>query len=329
MHLLHSTLGLLALAVVGICSAPQPRSSTPVSTVFQLGSIGTWFENLAIRTSGTILATRLDTPELWAIDPFAQTGSKLLEIPGFTGLLGIVEIHEGVFIVSTGNFSLTDGPVAGTAHVYEVDLRGSQPVTSLVASLPEAGLLNGVTKWDDQTVLITDSFQGVVYKLDAVSGQYSIAISDDTMTFPTGAELLIGVNGVKVLGSFVYYTNTAREILCRVPVDDNANPSGAVEIVAEGLFQDDFTILPGGTAYVATNAQNSIVRITPDGNATVVAGNLGSLELASATSCQFGRTTQDSETLYVTTAGGMASPVNGTLMEPAAIVAVDLAQMGL
>src|SRR5438105_4501375 len=49
--------------------------------VYQLPNKGSWFENLAVRSDGTILATRLDVPEVWIIDVDAQTGSAMVKLP--------------------------------------------------------------------------------------------------------------------------------------------------------------------------------------------------------------------------------------------------------
>ncbi|KIM93825.1 hypothetical protein OIDMADRAFT_35289 [Oidiodendron maius Zn] len=213
----------------------------------------------------------------------------------------------------------------GTAGSWLDDLRGPSLKWRVAARVPDAVLFNGLTKWNNTSVLVADSAKGVIWKVDIETGASSIALSDPTMTIPTNASIQVGVNGVKVSDGFVYYTSTARQIFCRVPVDSSAAPTGPVEVVASGFPQDDFVIFPDGTAYVATNALNTIVKVTADGTVSLVAGSLGSLPLASDTDCQFGRTARDSNVLYVTTAGGTSDPVNGTLVVPAAVMAVELA----
>ena len=58
-----------------------------------------------------------------------------------------------------------------------------------------------------------------------------------------------------------------------------------------------------------------------------MAGSQGSLALAGATSGVFGATAADRRTLYVTTSGALAGPVNGSVTEPAKIVAVDMSSL--
>lgn len=302
-------------------------TSASISKVFQLETIGTCFENLVIRPNGLILATRVDTPELWSIDPVARTGFSILSIPGFSGFTGIVELSNDVYVMAAGNFTTNGAPVEGTARLLQVDLRRPVPDFKYVAQLSDAGLINGVEKWGDGSVLLADSTRGLILKVNVENGQYSTAISDPTMTVPANASNNnIGINGIKRLGNFVYYTSSALELFCRVPVDSSASATGSVEVLASGFPQDDFSLRPDGTAYVATNSLNTIVRVTGDGQVCPIAGSPDSLDLAADTSCQFGRTTRDSSILYVSTAGGLTNPVNGTEVQPATIMAVEMTE---
>lgn len=302
------------------------NSSASISTVFQLETIGTWFENLVIRPNGLILATRVDAPELWSIDPLTRTGSSILSIPGFSGFTGITELSDGVYVMAAGNFTTNGGPVEGTARLLQVDLRRSVPEFKYVAQLSDAGLINGVERWDDQSVLLADSTRGLILKVNAENGQYSTAISDPTMAIPINASTNIGINGIKRLDNFVYYTSSAQELFCRIPVDSSAAATGSAQVLASGFPQDDFSLRPDGTAYIATNSLNTIVRVAGNGQVCTTAGTVDSIALAADTSCQFGRTTRDSSILYVSTAGGLTNPVNGTEVQPATIMAVDMTE---
>lgn len=304
-------------------------SITPasISTVFQLETVGTWFENLVIRPNGLILATRVDAPELWSIDPVTRTGSSILSIPGFSGFTGIAELSDDIYVMAAGNFTTNGGPVEGTASLLQVDLRRSVVEFKYVAQLSDAGLINGIARWDDESVLLADSTRGLILKVNVENGQYSTAISDPTMAVPSNASTNnIGINGIKKLNNFVYYKSSALELFCRIPVDSSATATGSVQVLASGFPQDDFSLHPDGTAYIATNSLNTIVRVTGDGQVCTMAGSLDSIDLAADTACQFGRTTRDSSILYVSTAGGLTNPVNGTEVRPATIMAVDMTE---
>ncbi|KAL1874225.1 hypothetical protein Daus18300_003589 [Diaporthe australafricana] len=229
--------------------------------------------------------------------------------------------------MAAGNFTTNGGPVEGTARLVQVDLRRSVPDFKYVAQLSDAGLINGVERWDDESVLLADSTRGLILKVNVENGHYYTAISDPTMAVPANATINnIGINGIKRLDSFVYYTSSAQELFCRIPVDSSAAATGSVQVLASGFPQDDFSLRPDGTAYIATNSLNTIVRVAGDGQVCTTAGSLDSIALAADTSCQFGRTTRDSSILYVSTAGGLTNPVNGTEVQPATIMAVDMTE---
>lgn len=320
---------ILQLLAVGSAALGVVQASATISTVFQSNISGTWFENLAIRTNGDILATRLDSAELWTVNPFTRTSSKLLSFPQFSSLVGITEISNDLFILATGNFTARRAGVPGTGvpgtmQVLEIDLRGPTPISRVAAIVPEGEFFNGLTRWDDESVLVADSTKGLIWKVNVTTGESSIAISDITMTIPENASYPLGVNGVKVFDSYIYYTSTARQLFCRIPVDEWATPTGPAQIIASGIPQDDFTILPDGTSYIATNSLDTIVKVEPDGSISHVAGITGSSELGSDTACQFGRMGNDSNILYVTTGGGQFDIESGTVTIPGAVMAVNL-----
>lgn len=312
-------------AFLGTASATLQSRDATVSKIFQLDKAGTWFENLAVRDSGSILATRLDVPEIWEIHPTSGTGSKILEIPNITHLLGIAEVSPDVFVVGGTNFTESGSAAVGSAQVWELNLSGCEPEKRLVTQISEAGLPNGITKADDDHVLLADSTMGVIYKLNIRTGNYSIALSDpETMTISEDAEITVGVNGIKILNDYVYYTNTARQTFSRIPVDKQFNAVGPSETIASGFLQDDFTILGDGTAFIAASALNTVLKVSPDGQVSAIAGSKLSTEIASATAIQFGRTRENQQVLYVTTSGDQLAPVNGTVVVPAEVVSIHL-----
>ena len=46
----------------------------------------------------------------------------------------------------------------------------------------------------------------------------------------------------------------------------------------------------------------------------IIAGEVNTTEIAQPTSAQFGRTVKDKDVLYVTTAGGLAFPIDGDVV---------------
>ncbi|KAF9776239.1 hypothetical protein IL306_005605 [Fusarium sp. DS 682] len=303
-----------------------------IRTIYQLASQPTWFENITLRPNGTILATRLDVPEVWAIDPEKSCGSQLLGIPlpkevPNPALTGICSLKPDVFGVAAGSFDIVGGskPKPGSWSVWLADLTGEQPKVTKVVDMPEIGMINGIATWDENTALITDCLYGKVYKLNIATASYNVALEDETLTIPADAPFQVGINGIKVHRSseqtYVYYTTTSRFCVYRVPVTQEVQTTGPVETLASRVVADDFTVARDGSIYVCTNISNTVVRIpATGGEAVVVAGEAKAFDVAGSTACVFG---EDGIVLYVATCGANAVPVDGKT-EPAKIVEVKL-----
>ncbi|KAH6959781.1 hypothetical protein BKA56DRAFT_501027 [Ilyonectria sp. MPI-CAGE-AT-0026] len=314
-----SFVSIILLSSVGNSQGSPTASSkaSSTSTVFQLESSNTWFENLAVRSNGQIIATRMDAPELWLIDPFTKTGHKLVTVPGITGgAIGIAEQSPDVFIFGAANFTI--GPVVvdyGTMGLYRLDLNRRNPAVSLVASLPDSLFLNGIARWNDKEVLVADTEASAIYRVDVTTGSSETVLQGSV--FAT-------TNGIAVQGKYLYYTKTGSQAFFRVPLTKSAKAAGPVQLLYQGLPLDDFALASDGTAYISTMERNQIIRVSPNGDSVTVAGAVDNLAVAASSSVRWGRTRRDSKTLYVTTSGGALTPIFGTLVEPAKIVAVNL-----
>jgi len=301
--------------------------------VYDFPSNTSWLENLAVRCNGQVLATRLDVPQLYQIDPTAQQPKPELiyTFPEALGAFGIVELpgQTDVFAVGVGNFSLaTVTSTPGTYSIWRVDMRPISPAVSKYADIPPASFINGMVSLaaEQHALLVSDSTLGNVWRFDLQTGVYTVAIEDALMkkVSPAVGE---GINGIKLFGRYLYFVNSYGPFLARVPIHANGTKAGKGEIVAYSLDKrsfDDFAIDDDGTAYVATGTGNSVTMITPDGKVKVIAGSLNSTEIASPTSVALGRAPEDRRTLYVTTGGGLEGPINGTVILGAQLVAVDL-----
>ncbi|KAM0187437.1 hypothetical protein ACHAPI_011153, partial [Fusarium lateritium] len=197
--------------------------------LFQLPSKPSWFENISIRPNGTVLATRLDQPELWAVDPITSSGSQILRItlPDHVlnqALTGICPLKPNVFAIGAGSYDLLGGTQSkpGSWSMWPADLTEEQPKVTKAADISEIGMINGIATWDENTVLVTDCLYGKLYKLDITTGSYSLALEDKTMTASEDAAFQVGINGIKVHRSseqtYVYYSTTTRYSVYRIPV---------------------------------------------------------------------------------------------------------------
>jgi hypothetical protein len=185
-------------------------------------------------------------------------------------------------------------------------MTGNKATVTLITKLPKAAFLNGMGSFDagaSKGLLITDSVVGGIWAVDLATGANSLALQDDTMLSPAGATFAVGIDGFRIKGNNLYYTVFAGGILRRIQVEF---PSAA-----------------DGTAYVVTNPENTVVKIAAaGGKPTLVAGNIGSLALAGASSALLSKVTPN--VLYITTSGGVAAPVNGTLSESGKIMKLIL-----
>lgn len=345
MRLLSACVGLLAAVPHALASWPvyYAESASPyrndepqvkVETLFQFPHNGSWVDNITLRPDGSLLLTRLDMPEVWSVNTTSGDARLAHSFPNATSCFGISEIDHDVFAVVVGNFSTkTYTPTAGSFSVHRLDFnigdaKDNKRIPKLarashIAALPEAQALNGMTTFTKKShlVLIADSPKGAVWKVNTKTGHYSVALHHPTMTPAKGQALPLGINGLKLVDGYIYYTSTTRMEFCRVKVNEDATAAGDYEVIASGFLPDNLDVALDGTAYIATDPQNSVVRISPYGQISLVAGGQLSTQMPGPTSCQL---TPDGKTLYVGTSGGQVAPVLGTFTEPGKVVKISL-----
>ncbi|KAL7948584.1 hypothetical protein V8C42DRAFT_314891 [Trichoderma barbatum] len=343
------TATLFALCGVSLASPP---ALSPVRTLFEFPKQN-YVENLAVRSNGQILISDLSTSQLFLFDPSASGPTEPVVLHDFTeslGLSGIAEYQPDVFAVISGNASFTSNiSSAGTWNVWSVDLRGvsistthgepgltSAPVVKNIAHVEPAQFLNGISllSQQDQTLLLGDVNGGVIWSLNIKTGHYEVAINNTfTKLYASPPFSASGVDGVHVRGNSVYFTNFGNGTFNKMPIRSDGKPAGPVTTISHTkgpLDQyDDFTFDCDGNAYVVTGGGNTIEMISADGKRQVViAGNLNSTAIAEPTSCAFGRGPHDKNVLYVVTAGGMQTPVNGNIVIGGQLVAVNTKSRG-
>jgi len=326
MHLISCVLSLLFMF---FASAQQTNTrpaanpnSTTVSTVWSWPP-GSWAENVAVRRNGKLLVTRLDVPELWQVDPTSSNATLVHTFTSHLGLLGITEVTPDVFAIVVGNVSLQNpDPAVGTYGVVTIDLGGYPSSTPKVLSdiaIPEALLLNGLTTLNplEGLVLAGDSSHGVVYSVDVHSGNYSVVLQDDTMAPAPSMSNSPGINGLKIRGEYLYYTNAVKLTFCRVKLNCDGTAAGPFEVlhVDHRPTYDDFAMSRRGIAYIAHTRGYGLTRITPGGNASLILEGVNAT--LGSTAAVFGRDWK--ETLYVVTSGGLAAG----LSQSARVLAIE------
>ncbi|KAI1136845.1 hypothetical protein F5Y05DRAFT_389267 [Hypoxylon sp. FL0543] len=313
-------------------SRATAHTGLPAKTVFQFNETGTWFENLAVRPNGDLVLTSLmPTGSVWTLKrPYApQPEFALLhtfvETPG---LVGIAETKPDTFVVLSAEFEGVGDPVPGSYVIWELSLRGASPAARKISDLPEVQLGNGVTSvpsCEGDIVLIGDSFAGSLWRLNTTSGAHDSVLAVAEMAPPAGAALPIGINGLKIHDGYVYWSNSAKVAIYRSKIDENGYPvaNATIETMAtlDSPFVDDFAFDAQGLLWAATNSDNKVDVVRPDGSYETVVGGAMEDIVGGDTAVAFGRTLWDSDVLYVTTSGTL--PNNRT--EPAKVVAVNRA----
>ncbi|CAK7218908.1 hypothetical protein SBRCBS47491_003665 [Sporothrix bragantina] len=278
--------GILLLATPTARAVGLDRRQSAAVQVAKIASV----ENIAVRSNGQILATNMNSPNLYSVDATAKTSATAVVVTGASGLSGIGETAPDVFAV-----------IGGGKSIYKVDFTSSTPKASLIKTIKEANNLNGLAVFDNDTVLVADAGKGNVYRFSVSTGDYSVVLNDPTMA-PSGG-IPFGIDGIKYKDGVVWYTNIFKNSFHKVPVDPTtAKATGAVVTLWTNLMGDDLCFGPNGKIYVATNGKNSVVEVDPAvGKPTQVASVTGS------TSCAFGRTDKDKDVIYVGGGSGVYS----------------------
>lgn len=184
-----------------------------------------------------------------------------------------------------------------------------------------------VTLPSKNTILLADPAQGVIFSVDLRTKVSKIAISDPFLAGT--ASLPVGVNGLKIRGSTLYFTNTAQNLLGAIPISLSTGVArGPASVISRGLppglGYDDFALGKEGVAYVANAGGDFVERVDlKTGKQSILAGKYNTTEIAEPTSVALGRG-EGEGTLFVTTAGGYAFPVGGKEIVGGQVVAVRL-----
>ena len=315
---LFAPLALLTALLSPVAALPQEASRPGGSAtlqhkvVYDFNNTNYWLENIAVRSNGNLLVTLIQpTPDLYEIPPKTPSNTRLVQrFPGVTALLGITEVAQDEFAIIGGNASFTTGPVPGTFKIFVYSFK-TKKITNTV-NLPDAVFLNGLSTFSvsPPVVLAGDAALGQVYKVNLNTKVSTIAAKDASMDPVPGGQLVLGVNGVRYVAPYLWYTNSNQNSLSRVKLTSAGVATGAYELVASVQLPDDFTVDKKGEAWIAGNPLNTLFRRKPGQSAAVaVLGGPTESVFTSPTSAIFGRTNQDSNVLYVPDGAGKVTAV--------------------
>lgn len=256
--------------------------SLPSTTLAQL-EVGTFLENIAVRSNGDLLVTKLwPSAAIYTIRaPWERhnTLEQVISIPSIQSIYGLAQVapsRQGVetFIFVGGNSTAPGGTVTGSFGAWAIDFEspgGEVKVRKISDMSLQSKFLNGVTAVPgiSNVVLVADSANGLVGRLELTTGIFDTS----TFRFPLemdpveGARLPIGVNGIQVRNENLYWTNSFQACIYCIAITPTGFPArySGPELVAnlsKGVnFLDDFAFDVDGNIYASTNLDNSIVFI--------------------------------------------------------------------
>ncbi|MBW4422615.1 MAG: SMP-30/gluconolactonase/LRE family protein [Myxacorys californica WJT36-NPBG1] len=241
---------------------------------------------------------------------------------------GVVNTHAivagkaaGLAFAADGSLLLTGWDDQNTPVVWRVSLEGTVDV---LAALPDAVFLNGLTALSDSLYLIADSYRGAIWELDTAQGSARIWLEHPLLAQATPENPTPAVNGLKIFNQVLYASNTQNAQIVRIPIQ--AGQPGEPEVFVQNANIDDFAFDRAGNLYGTTHVFNSLVRIAPDGSITTLAQ--AEQGMVGTTAVAFGRSSTDLTHLYVTTNGGMSFPPP-TGIESAKVVRLEVSAEGL
>lgn len=347
-YLLHILLPLV-FSGVGVSGAASPNRDTvgaggELIDIYQFSNNGSFIDNIVFRPDGTLLLTRIDVPQVWSVDP--QTGAGSLtydfseESTKISSCFGITEIEYDVFTVVAGQFDVeTFSATPGSFGIWKLDFtvdhenadsnfdcrlkQTSTPTVTKIVEIPQAKALGASTLFASKKsryLLLSDSPEGIIWKLDLKTGKYSPTLSDGSMLpVPNGPAM--GVNGIKVFDGYLYYASVTRRELRRVRIDNTASAIGPYELIRDNIGLDSLDISIEGDIYLALNTENMIMSLTTEGKLVQVAGDTNSTLLAGPTCCVLH---PSGNALFVGTNGGLFAPVDGWFEEPGKVSAIRI-----
>lgn len=272
----------------------------------------TFLESIAISPDNTLFVT-------------SHLDGKVYRI----GADGVPVLHTQIAGKAAGLTFTPDGALLLTAWndqnvpvVFRIDPDGA---AEILVTLPDAVFLNGITPLTDDRYLIADSYRGAIWELNLTTSAVYLWLEHADLARSSPDKEFPGVNGLKRFGSTLYASNTEKMQLVKIPLQPDGQP-GEPAVFVRPVNLDDFAFDQDGTLYGTTHIYNSVVKIAPSGDRTVIAG--AEQGMTGSTALAFGQTAADRTNLYVVTNGGMSFPP-ATGIESAKVVRLEVGIAGL
>ncbi|KAI8933006.1 hypothetical protein NX059_009655 [Plenodomus lindquistii] len=329
---------LTSNAAIDTLQTKWKQHPLPIRDLYQWPLL-TWIQGMAISANGNIhMNTVSPDASIWlatGTNTHAPIVSRVHKFENLNAVTGIVETQAGIYTFRGGNETSIGKAVMDTFRVWELDTRqGAKPIITERVHVPGVGLLAALIPVSNtsNTILVSDSTLGQIYRINLATGEHKTILKDATMDLPAWSPVPFGIGGMQLHKGYLYFVNCFRALLYRVKFTDDGYPvpGAKIELVLElqAIFLDGFVIDPEDTIWAATDADNRLLAVTPDGSITVVSGALDELTVAGVVTGVFGTLAGDEKTFYCVTNGGMNVPINGTMIEGGKLAAVNTSSSG-
>ncbi len=281
-------------------------SARPTQLVTFDPSNGEHPENVVMTPDGTLYVTLHQGASVWR-QRRSKPGERLtLPVDGVksadTRINGLVARRDGEILVAVRS---NNTEIAG---VWRLKAGHFQKF----ASLPAGAGLNGMAD-DGQFLYVADDTAGRLYRVTS-QGKSEVWIEDARLApqgqSPNGFPVY-GANGVKVHGSEVYVSNSSTGTVWRTPTTREGLPGPLSAFLPAVHFHniDDFAFDQQGNFYFATVVDQTVERVSPQGEVTVLLRRGDGLDMPTAVA--FGATAATRSTLFVIS-GSFYSPPGTT-----------------
>jgi DNA-binding beta-propeller fold protein YncE len=245
-------------------AATNPVSDPRILIHYDAGA-GEQPENIVAEPDGHLILTLDFVRQIVRLTPEGsqEVLATLPAPPG--GGAGVPVTHTALAtgLVLTADGTIYVGYVAGDARFTGIWRLEADATPRRVTALPADSFPNGMAI-DERSgeLYIADSIRGAIWRAPISGG--------DAEVWAAGQELaplsILGANGLKVHGGFVFVSNSDHKTLLRYPIGSDG-AAGAVQTVASGYALDDFTFVEDTDVVAAAlNLEDQVALIRPDGS---------------------------------------------------------------
>ncbi|WED20813.1 hypothetical protein L3Q72_09165 [Vibrio sp. JC009] len=287
------TLTTLALSVsvfANVSASEAQFIEKPVESVISLPA-GHFFENLTFQNKEELVATDYTGMSLYK---YHEDGQATLwsKVDGHPVSIRFDEKGEG--LLSVHETSILEGKgFLNSMALYKVNKTGE--LTRLLG-IESPAFLNGMAYLGNSKYLIADAINGKIYQFDMKTNQLTTWLDNVILQPEQDRPGLPGVNGIQLYKGSLYFTNSAKQLLGKVNLQDQK--AGAIEIIESGIQADDFVIDGDGTWFITTH-HHEIIKLTAGKEKSVVLNH----GIAGNTAIQMSR--KEAGIFYITNDGGL------------------------